>query len=145
MSRQNQPSSTEYVSAIWSPPDSVDEAQDFLDAIWHQQPDVDLRDRMAIDTAFSELVSNIIQHNADRAVECRMRIRVSDDRLVLSISDSGAVFTRGLHPDDPPDQLAEAGRGLGLMETLTDAITYERRGDRNLWMLMRHRSMPTST
>lgn len=137
--------STEYVSAISSPPDTINDAQDFFDSIWQRQPEVEQRDRMAMETAFSELVSNIIQCNADSSVECSMRIRISDDALVLSTSDSGAVFDRAPHSAEVPDPLAETGRGLPLMEMLTDEITYERRDDRNEWTLTRHRSPAPSS
>ncbi|MFN2591201.1 MAG: ATP-binding protein [Actinomycetota bacterium] len=69
--------------------------------------------------AVSELVTNVIVHaGLDPSDEFRMVVRVSKDRLRVEVVNPGQAF-------DPPTiaeaaPLAEAGRGLFLVDRTTD-------------------------
>jgi anti-sigma regulatory factor (Ser/Thr protein kinase) len=84
----------------------------------------------------SELVTNAVRHTASTAIMCQVR---STDRLVhVEVKDEGAGSStpRKLAPDAD----AESGRGLLLVDTLTDAWgvrSSDPDGGRTVWATFR--------
>jgi serine/threonine-protein kinase RsbW len=134
-------STSEVQTRFVTPPADVNDVHDLLDGLWADVPDVSPLDRMAFETALSELVSNVIQHaDAGNGVTCTLHI-VADEggvRAVLSDSaESGGVVMRDFKM---PDEEAESGRGLAMIQALVDDFSYERRAERNVWTIERRRS-----
>lgn len=133
------PPRTEFRAAISSPPDTVDDAHDFLLRAWEDRPDVLPADRMAIETAFSELVTNIIVHNPGRPVACEVVLLIEPEAIEVRTTDTG--FRPDVTPQGSmPDSSSEHGRGLALIEMLTDLLEYRRGDEVNHWRLRRSRS-----
>lgn len=96
-----------------------------------------------VPVALTEALSNaILRGNGPVAGKCvRVRVEVTDLRLVLEVEDEGAGFDLEACTEDPttPENLArEDGRGLFLMHALMDRV--ERfRGEGNVVRLTLHR------
>ena len=134
------PSGIEYRAVIRSPPDTVDDAHDFLTSVWDELPEVSPVDRMALETVLSELVTNVIQANPHREVQCEVTLAVEDDRLRLETADTGdEVESLPAADDEMPDDIAEHGRGLALIRLLVDDLSYRHDGSQNVWQIQRTR------
>lgn len=120
------------------PPDDVTALHTFLEGVWGTEPTVSAEARMALELALVELTSNVIEHGAHGGgVCCTLRLDVGTDVVEAQLSDDGVPV-----PVDPasatlPDELAESGRGLALVQMVVDDLHYERVGDQNLWTLRR--------
>jgi anti-sigma regulatory factor (Ser/Thr protein kinase) len=77
----------------------------------------------------SELVSNAVMHGTDPV---ELHLALDDERLHLEVVDAGGVV---LGPHAMPDALALGGRGLPLVDALTQAWGSERdsRGRTMVW------------
>ena len=119
--------------------DSLDAVHDLLDHAWAVDADVSVRDRMAFATAVAEVAANIVEH-ASRGEPVRMRVvlHVRDDRIEAHFEDRGRPYEPP--PPGPEDELADSGRGLGMVRQLVDLVAYERDGPLNRWVLSRARS-----
>jgi len=133
-----QPSPSNYSAVVHSPPDTVNEAHDFLETVWGQRPDIGAGDRMAIETALSELVTNVIQNNPHRPVLCEVTLTVTPSALVLRTADTGEPLAEAPRPS-MPDADAEHGRGLALIELIADELDYRYAEARNVWQVTRRR------
>ena len=86
------------------------------------------RDKLAYDLnlVLTEAMANAIQHanEGDPAKEVHIEISIVDQRLVIRVFDFGEGFDvkQYVHPRHP---LEEHGRGLYLMHTIMDEITYQ--------------------
>lgn len=133
-------SGIEYSAVIRSPPDTVDDAHDFLTSVWDELPDVESQDRMALETVLSELVTNVIQSNPHRPIQCEVTLLVGPETLHLETADTGAQVTN-LPPAsvEMPEDTSEHGRGLALIRLMTDTLTYHHDGAHNVWRICRSR------
>lgn len=132
------PSSTEYTAVIRSPPETVDDAHDFLTSVWEKRTDVGAEDRMALETVLSELVTNVIQSNPHRQVQCEVTLLISPDLLELETSDTGKPLDEPLPTSATmPADVAEHGRGLALIQLMVDSLTYRHDGLQNVWHVRR--------
>ncbi len=123
-----------------SPPDTVDTVQDLLSAIWAQTPGLDPADRMAAELAIVELAANVIEHaNEGGDIAFSLSISVYDDRIEATVTDSGTVDRVPLSDGTMPDALAERGRGLPLMQLLSDNVEHHRVEGSNHWTVVRAR------
>lgn len=140
------PTATDYSARITSPPDTVDDAHDFLLSVWAGRPDVSARDRMALETVLSELVSNVIQGNSRRPVSCELMVSVAADAVELVTSDTGEPMVEAPSGGSRmPAEMAEHGRGLALIGLLADSLTYSHEGSRNVWRVVRKRTSDSET
>ena len=132
------PSPNSYRAVVHSPPDTVDDAHDFLATIWEQRPDIDAGERVAIETALSELVTNVIQNNPHRPVFCEVTLIVTPEELLLRTADTGDPLPATPAPS-MPDTDAEHGRCLALIELITDGLDYHHEDSVNVWQVTKHR------
>jgi len=121
---------------IRSPPNTVDDAQDFLERVWAERPDIEAREQMVVATIVSELVTNIIQHNPRRDVLCELTVRIEPGRVVIETSDTGDPAMSAQADIAMPDENAERGRGLPLLNLLADSVEHTRKDGRNLWRIV---------
>jgi len=86
-----------------------------------------------IEMALREALANAVIHgNGENSckrvhVECRCYL---DGEVSITVQDEGRGFDRNAVPDptEPGNRLLTHGRGIYLMETLMDEITFENRG-----------------
>lgn len=138
------PSEPDYRAVIRSPPDTVDDAHDFLKSVWLDRPDVSGEDRMALETVLSELVTNLIQNNPFRQVLCEVTLCIGPDLLLLEAADTGARLEAMPTSNGMPDDTAEHGRGMALIRMIADSISYAHDGARNVWQVERSRRNRTA-
>ncbi|UYN83362.1 MAG: SpoIIE family protein phosphatase [Microcella sp.] len=123
-----------------SPPDTVDTVQDLLATIWAQTPGLDPADRMGAELAIVELTANVIEHaNEGGEISFSLNIVVYDDRIEATVTDGGSVDRVELADREMPHTLAERGRGLPLMEALSDSVEHRRVEGVNHWTVVRAR------
>lgn len=122
------------------PPDDVTAVHTFLASVWDTDPSVSAEDRMALELAIVELTSNVIEHGpAGRGVSCSLHLHIRSEAVECELTDDGVPV-----PVDPasarlPDDLAESGRGLALVQMVVDDLRYERVADQNRWTVRRGR------
>lgn len=120
-----------------APPDDVDAVHALLETVWADAPDVVMKDRFCFETALIELAANVIRHGDDgTGVTCRVDIGVFADRIDAVLLDSGHAVTVVLEGRSMPDDMAESGRGLPLIQALVD-VEYVHEGDHNEWRISR--------
>ncbi|WP_159706252.1 ATP-binding protein [Arthrobacter sp. 18067] len=112
-----------------------------LDALWDDASFVPDMDRMTFATAVIEAAANIVQHAlpvAEKPVEIDVDISVRPTRLVARVSAFNArePFANDMQAS-MPDEDAESGRGLALIEALVTTVTFERQDGTNTWILTR--------
>jgi serine/threonine-protein kinase RsbW len=122
------------------PPNDVDEVHDSVDDLWHLNTDLGAMERMRFETALVELAGNVIEHaeGAERLL-CHLTLRRTATSLEAVLSDTGPearIPFRAVMPD--PEEMAESGRGIAMIEMLMDDFTYERDPDGNRWRLVMH-------
>ena len=90
-----------------------------------------------LNLALGEWLENVIQYafSDDATHDIQVQCLVSELELRVRITDEGRAFDPGFkgaaHPA-PPDTSAFASRGLHLIRSLLDEVTYERRDGRNV-------------
>ncbi|MBX9718374.1 MAG: SpoIIE family protein phosphatase [Microbacteriaceae bacterium] len=122
------------------PPDTVDTLQDLLATVWAQTPQLDSADRMAAELSIVELAANVMEHaNNGEPVSFTISIVVYDDRIEATVTDEGVVDHVDLRDRAMPDQYAERGRGLPIMQALSDSVEHRRIEGFNHWTVVRGR------
>jgi serine/threonine-protein kinase RsbW len=101
---------------------------------------------MALETVLSELVTNVIQGNPHRQIECQVTLSMGPDQIELATSDTGEPL-REQPPTgvEMPAEVAEHGRGLALIRLMVDGLTYHHDGSQNVWQVSRSRRSPAAT
>jgi serine/threonine-protein kinase RsbW len=81
-----------------------------------------------LELALTEASANVVRHAEDSA-EYEVTVEVDADGCVIRVSDRGPGFAE--QPGEPalPPAPAESGRGLALMQALTDELHFERDAD----------------
>jgi serine/threonine-protein kinase RsbW len=122
-------------------PDAVEAVHDEVDGLWEDAPFVQDVDQMTFATAVIESVSNIVQHaepaKAQRPVELGVEISVQPTLLQARVSAFHAKPPFGPMIPGTPDDDAESGRGLALIQALVTTVTFERQDGTNIWVLTR--------
>jgi serine/threonine-protein kinase RsbW len=89
------------------------------------------RDKLAYDLnlVLTEAMTNAIQHanEGDPAKEVHIEISIAEQRLVIRVFDSGEGFDVKQYAQ-PRHPLDEHGRGIYLIHTIMDEITYRPTG-----------------
>jgi serine phosphatase RsbU (regulator of sigma subunit)/anti-sigma regulatory factor (Ser/Thr protein kinase) len=93
----------------------------------------------------SELCSNAVRHASGAPSALVLRAWAEGDAIVVEVQDDGAGFelSERYYDDEPPDPDAEQGRGLYVVEALTDEVTVRREGDRTVVRAVRRAVLPT--
>ena len=85
-----------------------------------------------INLAVIEAAMNAIKHgnNEDSSKRTRFEFIFNQERLTVVVEDQGTGFNREnvADPLDPSNLLKSSGRGIFLMETCMDSVTYEASG-----------------
>ncbi len=137
--RRRVPPTEEHQGAIgpfeyrFSPSDATVPLGRHLLGDWLDLLDVDPEERSDLLLVATELSANAVRHASGAPAGVCLRAWVERDAVVVEVSDDGAGFERDdLRPADVPDPDVERGRGLFVVEALTDEVTVERRDDRTV-------------
>ncbi len=97
-----------------------------------------------IDLIFDELLNNVISYafldQEEHAIE--LRVGLSGERLVVTIEDEGVPFNPFdmKKPDTslPLEKRSIGGLGIHLVRNMMDEVSYSRRTDKNVVILVKH-------
>ncbi|HYH76294.1 MAG TPA: ATP-binding protein [Arthrobacter sp.] len=120
--------------------DAIESIHNHLDSLWLDAPFVQDMDQMTFTTAVIESASNIVQHAepvGQDPVELGVDIEVRPTLLQARVSAYHAKPPFGPMEPGIPDEDAESGRGLALIEALVTTVTFERQDGTNTWVLTR--------
>lgn len=102
-------------------------AEEVARALDHYEGD---RDALAyhLNVVLTEAMANAIDHcaSSDDDQTVRVCIFIEEDDLCVRVYDHGQGFDLDLVPAPVLDGLAERGRGLFLIRSLMDSVSYER-------------------
>ena len=81
-----------------------------------------------INLVLTEAMANAIQHaaNLEKSTELHVTIRVKNRRLTIKVYDQGQGFSLCDLPEPPPSCLAEHGRGIFIIRSLMDRVSYRK-------------------
>jgi anti-sigma regulatory factor (Ser/Thr protein kinase) len=123
---------------LTSPEDGFDAVYSLLEKVWIDASNVETIDRLGFETALIELVSNVFQHgDSDITPLCTVTVKIYSDRIECSLLDAGTPRDLQLTGRSMPDEFAESGRGIILIQALVDELNYAREGDRNRWHMVK--------
>lgn len=120
--------------------DAIDSVHNELDGLWQDAPFVQDVDQMTFTTAVIEAASNIVQHAQPATAEpVELGVDISVQSTLLSARVSAFHAKPPFGPMDPgtPDDDAESGRGLALIQALVTTVTFQRQDGTNTWILSR--------
>ncbi len=96
---------------------------------WMDHLNIDDAERSDLLLVVSELCSNAVRHASGAPSALVLRAWADGDDLVVEVEDDGTGFElEGLYDDEEPDPDAERGRGLYVVDALTDVVTVTRDG-----------------
>lgn len=121
-------------------PEFLETVHDLLARLWAGAPDVDDQDRMLFELAVVEIAGNVVEHARPRPVLCGVDLAVHGDRLEATLTDTGAEVDLDLSDADLPDDLAETGRGLPIVQAAVDELRHDHVDGGNRWYLRRTRA-----
>ena len=115
---------------------------DLMAQVGSDHPEIDPLDISMLETALIEIAGNVVEHGTPPdGVHFEFRLEVTDDRLRALLLDTGdPVVALVLDAAPAGDLLAESGRGFPLALAVLSELRYERRGERNAWIMTRTRS-----
>ncbi|PNI09208.1 ATP-binding protein [Arthrobacter sp. AFG7.2] len=120
--------------------EAIESVHNDLDSLWLDVPFVGDMDQMTFTTAVIESASNIVQHAepvGQEPVELGVDVEVQPALLQARVSAYHAKPPFGPMTPGSPDEEAESGRGLALIEALVTTVTFERQDGTNTWVLTR--------
>jgi serine/threonine-protein kinase RsbW len=77
-----------------------------------------------VEVALSEACTNAVKHAVD-GVSYEVMVGISDEHVNIEVVDSGSGFGQRHVPPDGHDHWAENGRGLTLINALTDLAIFD--------------------
>jgi len=111
--------------------------------VWKSTPHIDGAEQMRFELAVIELVSNVIKHaDTGTGVSCTLTIETFADRIEAVLRDTGEPGNMQLSDRAMPDENAESGRGIPIIQALVDNFSYERDGKLNIWRMIRNIDQP---
>ena len=123
---------------ISSPPDDVNTVHNLLELVWRDSPQIRADERLRFEMALIELASNVMRHaDAGTGVSCTVTIEMSPHEIRATLSDTGEVGQIELTNRSMPDEFAESGRGIPLVQALVDELRFDREGGLNHWHISR--------
>ncbi|VXB48040.1 ATP-binding protein [Nocardioides sp. AX2bis] len=123
---------------------ALDHAQDLVEKLFGEHPDLSARDRFRFETAVVEVLANIVEHafTGDEVAglrRLRLTLTVTPTELTALLADNGEPAGVDLSAVIMPGEDAESGRGLALALAAVDDLQYRHVGGRNYWDLRCHR------
>lgn len=81
-----------------------------------------------INLVLTEAMANVIRHTADTKTGegLHVTLRVENRKLTIKVYDQGRGFDLCDMPEPPPSCLAEGGRGIYIIKTLMDRVSYRK-------------------
>jgi anti-sigma regulatory factor (Ser/Thr protein kinase) len=123
---------------LTSPEDGFDAVHSLFEKLWIDAPYVETLDRVGFETALIELVSNVFQHGDSEITPlCTITVTTYSDHIECSLLDAGTPRELQLTGRSMPDEFAESGRGILLIQALVDELSYTREGDLNRWHMVK--------
>ncbi|HEX2192516.1 MAG TPA: SpoIIE family protein phosphatase [Acidimicrobiales bacterium] len=114
-----------------------------LFADWVEHLSLDDAERSDLLLVVSELCSNAVRHASGAPGGLVLRAWAEGDAIVVEVEDDGAGFElHGRYDDEPPDPSAERGRGLYVVEALTDEMSVRRNGGTTVVRAVRRAVIP---
>jgi len=113
---------------------SIDQVHDAVAELWRRHPGIGTVDRMAFETALVELATNIVRYalpGGSAGPELRLTVGVTE--LSAEFVDDGPEFRGYLDHFALPGPSAESGRGMAVIDSLTDFFEYYRAPAQNSW------------
>jgi len=112
-------------------------------AAWLKERQASATDLWFVALALDELVSNCVKYAYEDSGEhiIDVELQIADRRLIVTVVDDGHAFDPLTIP--PPDLSLAAedrkigGLGIHLLMTVSDSMTYERRGNQNRVVLVK--------
>jgi anti-sigma regulatory factor (Ser/Thr protein kinase) len=144
MSNGGEQGNTSWIT-LTSPESGLEDVHLQLEKVWEQAPYVEFIDRLSFETALIELVSNIFQHeDSGISPACTLTIQTFPDRIECNLVDSGVPKNVQLTGRKMPEESAESGRGILLIQALVSELCYTRDGDYNRWTIIK-KILPTGS
>lgn len=98
---------------------------------------------MDIRLAITEVVTNVIRHaHSEDGRPMSVTWKFARDSILIQILDTGPGMEWPEDSDDPPDIMAEGGRGFFLIEALMDHVAYDCQPEGNCMILVK--SVPST-
>jgi len=100
--------------------------------------------RRKIDVVFDELLNNIVSYayHDDNEHIIDVRVELSSDRLAVTFTDDGIPFDpfASAAPDTALslEERQSGGLGIHLVRNMMDEVSYSRRPDKNVVILVKH-------
>ncbi len=81
-----------------------------------------------INLVLTEAMANVIRHTEDTksGEGLHVTLRVENRKLTIKVYDQGRGFELCDTPEPPPSCLAEGGRGIFIIKTLMDRVSYHK-------------------
>ena len=103
------------------------------------------RDWLGFKTAIAEVFTNVVRHahqNMPKETPINLEATLTENTLEVKVFDFGTGFdlSSKLSNLDDVDVNALGGRGLALIHHIVDLLSYERIGDRNCMLMIKHYS-----
>jgi len=122
-------------------PETVEALHTDLDGLWAEAGWVPETDRMAFTLAVVEAAGNVVAHAVpagEDALGLEVEITATTSRLEAKVYEVGAAPAEvDLTAQEAADPLAEAGRGLALIQALVTTVVFQRQDNTNVWTLRR--------
>lgn len=117
-----------FTRTIISDPDLLPEIEDFIQTLLKEQ-NVDDEKINAVVLSVAEAASNAILHGNknDKKKKVFILMEVDDEKVIIRIKDEGKGFDPSKVPDPtiPENILKDSGRGIHIMNTFLDKLTYK--------------------
>ena len=100
--------------------------------------------RRAMNLVFDDLLNNIVSYayHDDDEHTIEVRVELSSDRLAVTVTDDGIPFDpfASAAPDTALslEERQSGGLGIHLVRNMMDEVSYSRRTDKNVVVLVKH-------
>jgi len=111
---------------------------------WLEQLSVEVAERHDLLLVATELASNAVRFASGAPTALALRAWAEGDAIVVEVEDDGDGFELDAryYDDDVPDTELERGRGLYVVEALSDEMTVRREEDRTVVRAVRRAVLP---
>lgn len=125
--------------------EAVNLCHERLDRLWQSHPGVPARERARFETALVEVVGNVVRHaqaGPGQRVEVGVELSVGASFIEAHVHEFGAVHAHIPHlcTAGTARPEAESGRGLAMVRSLVETLSYSRTDLGNVWTLRRRRT-----